>query len=269
MSTPTGQSRLQPLQDRHRSSASATSGERQPSSITLAGGHLEQQPGPPAGGVLLLAGGPVAGAHHAAVRGDALAHAEAAPGGPGERAAVVREGQRAARRASWAARRKRAGPRRGGPGAPPGRGSSGRPGPRSPLNSSNPAMISGGYIRGSSSARATPSPCSPDSEPPCATARSAASIMNARKSAIPDLGEQVEVDPDVQAAVAEVAVVGAAAAVPAQQRVELAQVGAEPLGRHRGVLPARPGLAAVGEPGHGCRRRPRGSATAPSSPPGR
>ena len=100
-------------------------------------------------------------------------------------------------------------------------------------------------MRGSSSARATPSPCSPESDPPCATARSAASSMNERKSATPGRREQVEVDPDVQAAVAEVAVVGAAAAVLAQQRVELPQVGAEPLGRHGGVLPARPRLAAV------------------------
>ena len=59
------------------------------------------------------------------------------------------------------------------------------------------------------------------------------------------LREQVEVDPDVQAPVAEVAVVGAAAAVLAQQRVELPQVGAEPLGRHGGVLPARPRLVTV------------------------
>ena len=69
--------------------------------------------------------------------------------------------------------------------------------------------------------------------------------MNARKFAMPGLREQVEVDPDVQAAVAEVAVVDAAAAVPGQHAVELAQVGAEPLGRHRRVLPAGPRLAAV------------------------
>ena len=56
---------------------------------------------------------------------------------------------------------------------------------------------------------------------------------------MPGRREQVEVDPHVQAAVAEVAVVGAPAAVPGQQRVELAQVGAEPLRRHRRVLPAR------------------------------
>ena len=43
-------------------------------------------------------------------------------------------------------------------------------GSQMPLNSSNAAMIGGGYMRGSSSARAEPSPCSPDSDPPCATA---------------------------------------------------------------------------------------------------
>ena len=106
-------------------------------------------------------------------------------------------------------------------------------------------MIGGGYMRGSSSARAEPSPCSPDSDPPCATARSAASSRKARKFAIPAPGREVEVDPDVQAAVAEVPVVDAAATVAGEHAVELAQVGAEPLRRHRGVLPARPRLAAV------------------------
>ena len=60
-------------------------------------------------------------------------------------------------------------------------------------------------------------------------------------------GDQVEVDPDVHAAVAEVPVVGAAPAVVVQQLAELPQVGAELLGRHRGVLPARATLP--------CRRR--------------
>src|SRR5690606_25486698 len=51
--------------------------------------HLEQQPGAPAGGVLLLAGGPVGGAHDAALVAAALADADAAHHGPLEAALVV------------------------------------------------------------------------------------------------------------------------------------------------------------------------------------
>ncbi len=51
----------------------------------------------------------------------------------------------------------------------------GRPGPRASLNRPKSATSSAPYILGSSSARAWPSPCSPDSEPPCATTRSATS----------------------------------------------------------------------------------------------
>ena len=57
-------------------------------------------------------------------------------------------------------------------------------------------------------------------------------------------GQQVEVDADVDAAVAEVPVRDAAQAVVGQQGAEVAQVGAEPGGRHGRVLPAGPGLAA-------------------------
>ncbi len=63
--------------------------------------------------------------------------------------------------------------------------------------------------------------------------------------------DQVEVDADVDAAVAEVAVQGAAQAVFGEQRPEVAEVRAEPGGRHRAVLPAGPGLTAVGRPGRG------------------
>ena len=71
-----------------------------------------------------------------------------------------------------------------------------------------------------------------------------------------------EVDPDVQAAVAEVPVRQAGQPVLGQQRVELAQVGAEPLRRDGGVLPARVRGVAVRRPTGQARRRPRGSATA-------
>ena len=56
-----------------------------------AAGELEQQPGPPAGGVLFLAGGPVARAHHVAAGGQARPDADAAPGGGLQAAAVVGE----------------------------------------------------------------------------------------------------------------------------------------------------------------------------------
>ena len=67
----------------------------------------------------------------------------------------------------------------------------------------------------------------------------------------------------------------------AQQRAEVAQIGAEPGGRHRAVLPAGPGLAAVrrGRPDPAPSshpppvavpaRRPRAAATAPAARPGR
>ena len=51
---------------------------------------------------------------------------------------------------------------------------------------------------------------------------------------------ELEVDAHVHAAVAEVAVGDAVEGAVAQQRVEVAQVGAEPRGRDGGVLPARP-----------------------------
>lgn len=47
------------------------------------------------------------------------------------------------------------------------------------------AITSGPYIRGRSSARACPSPCSPDREPPWETTRSASSPEKLRKRAIP------------------------------------------------------------------------------------
>jgi len=52
---------------------------------------------------------------------------------------------------------------------------------------------------------------------------------------------EVEVDPGVQAALTEVAVEGAAVAVPLVQLPQVAEVAAEPVRRDRGVLPALPG----------------------------
>ena len=248
MSTPTGQSRLQPLHDRHRSSASATSADRHPSWITCAVRHLEQQPGAAAGGVHLLARGPEARAHHPAVRGDALADAQAAAGGAGEAAAVVGEREL--------------------------RGVADR---RQPDEHAQVVV----QLRGPHHAvRVEPAVGVPDAlellERPDDRRRvhpgqqlgagGAVAVLARQRPAVRD-GEvrrvfqerpevrdpgprrEVEVDPHVQAAVAEVPVVDAAAAVPGEHGVELPQVGAEPLRRHRGVLPARPGLAAVGRAG--------------------
>jgi hypothetical protein len=85
-----------------------------------------------------------------------------------------------------------------------------------PLNSSNARMIDGGYIRGSSSARAAPSPCSPDERPAVRDGEVRRVFQERPEVRDPGPRRQVEVDPHVQAAVAEVPVVDAAAAVPGQ-----------------------------------------------------
>ncbi len=61
--------------------------------------------------------------------------------------------------------------------------------------------------------------------------------------------QQVEVDADVDATLAEVPVRDAAQAVPLFQLAEVPQVRAEPLGRHGCVLPAGPRLGTVGHAG--------------------
>src|SRR5581483_10618757 len=146
--------------------------------------HLEQQPRPPAGGVHLLAGHHVARAHRAAGFSPALADPDAAQGGVGEAAPVLVEGEvrlRLGRSVVGAeaqvlvdavgidhlARVHLAS------------------GSQRRLNSRNACMISGPNIFGRNSARAWPSPCSPDSDPPYLTTRSAASLMKARNFSMP------------------------------------------------------------------------------------
>ena len=85
----------------------------------------------------------------------------------------------------------------------------------------------------------------------------------------PAAAREVEVVADVHAALAEVAVVDAPEAVPRRERPQVAQVVADPLGRHRRVLPALPVVLALRERGDrepdlahlrellGARRRPR------------
>ncbi|RDI21095.1 hypothetical protein DEU38_11536 [Rhodococcus sp. AG1013] len=55
--------------------------------------HLEQKPCPAAGGVLLLAGGPVAGAHHAGFVAPALTDTDAPRRGPAEAVVVLTVGE--------------------------------------------------------------------------------------------------------------------------------------------------------------------------------
>ena len=135
------------------------------------------------------------------------------------------------------------------------RDSSALPDPRRALNSRNACISSGPNITGRNSARAWPSPCSPESEPPYLTTSAAASPRKPRQCAMPSRRRQVEVDARVHAAVAEVAVDRGAVAVAVDQRAELAQVVAEAQRVHRRVLPAndRIGTArAEGERGRRC-----------------
>src|SRR5690606_33798309 len=76
-------------------------------------------------------------------------------------------------------------------------------------------------------------------------------LGEAAEAGDPGPGQQVEVDTDVDAAVPEVPVGGAAQAVGGEQPTEVPQVGAEAGGRHRAVLPAGPRLRAVRHPGRG------------------
>ena len=94
MSTPTGQSRLQPLHDRHRSSASATSGARHPALITSPFAISNSSRARPR---VECCSSPVARKLGHITPPDAVTHppdAEAPAAGPGERAAVLGERER-------------------------------------------------------------------------------------------------------------------------------------------------------------------------------
>ena len=203
-----------------------------------AAGELEQQPGPAAGRMLLLAGRPVARAHHVPAAGQARAHADAAPGGGLQAAAVVGERELGARRRARPADVdaqvgvEPPGPdHRAGvhlvPRVPDalevreGGDHLRRVHPRQQLRAGLPVAVLAG-------------------QRPAVRGDQIGSVLDeAPETGDPRRGDQVEVDPDVHAAVTEVPVVGAAPAVVVEQLLELAQVGAEPLGRDRGVLPAR------------------------------
>ena len=97
-------------------------------------------------------------------------------------------------------------------------------GSQSALNSRKASTSSGPNILGSSAARACPSPCSPENDPPKRTTRSAARSINSRKLPFPPRVEEIEVDAHVHAALAVVAVERAAIAVFVHQLRERAQV---------------------------------------------
>ena len=246
MSTLTGQSDRHPLHDRHRSSASRTSVERHPSVTRSPCSISHSRCARPARRVHLVVRRLVARAHHPAAGLPALADPDAASLGLGEVAVVVGIAEQRQQLSVL-----------GRPEVPDrlverGRlddhaaGSSARAGSQMCFISASSARPSDPYMRPSSSERARPSPCSPETEPPRATTRSVASSTNDRYAATPFGAEQIEVDPHVHAALTEVPVRGAGQAVSAHQLVEAAQVVGEAFRRYGRVLPAAPRLGTVG-----------------------
>ena len=185
MSTPVGQSDAHPLHDRHRSSARCTSGARHPrtslpftsswstrarprvesfsSRVARYDGHIT----PPV---------PRLSARHLPTPVQRWTASEKSP-------SSCRYASASERRSGGAACTRRS--------ASSGRGRTTMPGFSTSSGSSTPftrAMTSraaGEYMCGSSSPRARPSPCSPDSEPPYPATRRAASVMNARNACAP------------------------------------------------------------------------------------
>ncbi len=183
MSTPTGQSLRQPLQARHRSRASATSGERQPS-VTISPASISCSS---------LARPRVECCSSPVTRYEG--HITPGPG-----ASVERHFATPTQRATPSDRppSDRPPPERPPPGSTAKRRfSSSRAGRTSIRGFIPPAgshtslyapksrTTSSPYILGRSSARAWPSPCSPEREPPWETTRSARSEENSRKRATP------------------------------------------------------------------------------------
>ena len=185
MSTLTGQSDRQPLHDRHRSSASRTSVERQPSVTTSPCQHLPEQVGPTARGEPSRHGSPDSSGtsrHRWTACTCRSPHSAAGP-------ARSRRRRRDRRTASttfgpWPARG-------GGSPRPAAGGSTMIPGfitwrgSQMRFISASSASPSPPYIRPSSSERARPSPCSPETDPPSDTTRSVASSTNDRYAATP------------------------------------------------------------------------------------
>ena len=93
MSTLTGQSPLQPLQDRHRSRASLTSFAFPAVVDDLAVHHLEEHPGPAARGILFVPRHHVAGTHRSVFFTPAGADADASQRRAGEAVLVSQIGK--------------------------------------------------------------------------------------------------------------------------------------------------------------------------------
>ena len=239
---PVGQSRAQPLQDRHRSSDSATAGSSKPE---LPGDDVLEHVGAAAGGVLLVAGRQVRRAHHAtgsSVVRQALADAGAPVHGLRQRPGVVGESQRRPG-APLRQRQAQVGVERCGI------DQDSRVeqvvGVEHPLG----LLHQGDRLRGvhpRQQLRARP--------PVAVLPRHRAAVRRdevcclldeAAVPATPRPVVELEVDPHVHAAVAEVAVGNPVETALREQRVEVAQVVAQPLRGDGGVLP--PGLRLAGQ----------------------
>ena len=239
MSMPVGQSRAQPLQDRQRSSACSTAGSSQPSTtspstiswstrarprvesfssrVATYDGHIT----PPDAGVV----------------GQALADAGAPVDRGRERPVVVGEPQHRQHRAPGR-RQPQVGVER--------RRVDQHAGVEQPVRVEQPLGLPDqvdGLARSTSAAAAPSGPGRHRARPTCCRRTTRPGRRRPRRSARkrrrPSRVVEREVDPHVHAAVAEVAVGHAVEPVLAQQRVEVAQVVAEPVRRHGGVLPAR------------------------------
>src|SRR5450755_3309167 len=169
MSTPAGHSEEQALQDRHRSRASRTSGARQPpvtrvpltiSCSTRARPRVESFSSLVAwydGHITRVV--PAVLATHLPTPEQRCTAAEKLASWPVPRDPAVAG---PAVRYSWAARTSAS----RGRGRTPTPGLSTPAGLKTSLTRPNRAIAAGEYITGSSSLRARPSPCSPDSDPP-------------------------------------------------------------------------------------------------------
>ncbi len=183
MSTPAGQSLAHALQDRHNSRDSATSGADQPpvtsepfamscntrarprvvsfsSLVARNDGHMN----PPAA--------LVSARHLPTPTQRCTALVKSPPSWPNANPSRAGSGRARGRRRSASTGRGRT--------STPGLSTSS--GSNSALNAWNTARARSEYISDSSSPRARPSPCSPDSDPPCAATNLAASCRNARST---------------------------------------------------------------------------------------
>ena len=259
MSMPVGQSRAQPLQDRHRSSASSTAGSSKPSTPI---GDVLEHVGAPAGGVLLVPGGevatgtsprprPVLSAMHLPTPVHRCTAPENDPASWVSRS-VVRRGR------GGVARRRSASNGAGSTSTP---GLSRLSGSRIRLACSISA-IACGRVHPRQQLGAGPAVAVLARHRPAVRRDQVGGLLDELAEPPAAAGVlELEVDAHVHAAVAEVAVGHAVERVLLQQGVEVAQVGAQ-LRRAAPRRPPSPPAQAGSASGRRGRRRPRGSATA-------